>query len=150
MGPTAYQNALLMRALADTLEQQKDRRAEAEALRRQSLQIVASKYPDTEPRWADYAQQLAHNLAGAGTAAADAEGLSLCARIVSIYMRSPPSSEDVAEAQLGYAGFLDRAGRRDEARQQLAAALQNFQKTLNPDADALKRARALQHRLGAA
>jgi serine/threonine-protein kinase len=150
MGPTAYQNALLMRALADTLEQQKDRRAEAEALRRESLQIVASKYPDTEPRWADYAQQLAHTLAGADTAAANAEGLSLCEKIVSIYTRSPPGSEDLAESQLEYAGFLDRAGRRNEARQQLASALQNFQKTQNPDADALKRAQALQRQLGAA
>ena len=147
MGPAAYQNALVLQALADTLERQPSRRAEAEALRRQELQIVEFKYPKTQAQWANHALELAHNLAGADTAAANAEGLSLCEQIVADYRAVPPDSESLAEAQLEYAVFLDRAGRLDPARQQVAVSLEALGRTPNPDAAVLKRAEAMQHRL---
>ncbi len=146
MGPKVYQLAIVMHVLADTLEMEDGRRTEAESLRRQAMAIAETYYPKTGARWATYAGALSHNLAGAHTAAADAEGLNLSAQVVSIFTGSPPDSESFAEGRLDYADFLDRAGRRDEARQQLAAALQLFAQTLNPDAKMLKLAHALQHR----
>jgi serine/threonine-protein kinase len=148
MGPSAYQNAMMLDALAASLEMQPNRRAEAEALRRQMLQLVEAKSGKDQARWAEAAHSLEHNLLNAGTSAADAEGLKLCEEILAVLGSDPQDKESYAETLTDYAAFLEGAGRRDEARTRIASALEVFDHLLHPDAQALTQARRLQRQLG--
>ena len=149
MGPDAFQNGLLQGALADTLEMKKGGRAEAESLRRRTLQLTEKKYPKTHLQWANDALDLAHNLASAGTPAAQAEGLELSGEALAVE-RANNQTELLAEALLEHAGFLARAGQRDSARKEVGDALEVFGRTPHADAKRLDQAKALQRRLEAA
>jgi serine/threonine-protein kinase len=150
MGPSAYQNAMMLDAQADTLELQPSRRAEAEALRRKELRIIEAKSGKDQARWAEGAHALEHNLLGAATPAADTEGLKLCEEVLAVFGAEPQDRETYAETLTDYATYLDRAGRRDEARGRIASAVEVFDHLLHPDAPALAQARRLQRRLGPA
>jgi serine/threonine-protein kinase len=145
-GPNAYMLATVQDDLAATLEQASNHRTEATGLRRQSLQIVGSKYPKTHLIWAEYALKLGRNLADANTAQTDAEGVALVEQAIADFRTSPADTELLAEALTEHARLLGKSADLD-ARKEVLEGLELFDRTAYPDQKAVQLAKTLERQL---
>lgn len=147
MGKDAYQNVLLLDALASTLEYTSQGRAEAETLRQRSLEIVESKYSKNHDLWSEYAYLLARNLAGAGTAATAESAVPLIENTLLNQRAQSSSTDKLPKTLITYAEVLATLQRREQAREAAQEALTRLAATATPDQKLSTEAKALLKRL---
>jgi serine/threonine-protein kinase len=154
MGKDAYQNSLVIDALAGTLEKKpqardKDGNKEIVELRRRALSITEMKYPKTSSLWAQRATDLASALIDANAPASRTEALDLLQQAITDLRAKPDSNGGLGQALILRGKIEALGGTHDTAIADLREGLASLQQQLGqPDPAEVTNAQTLLKQLG--